>query len=147
MTDRGSTLIEVLVAMLVLTSGVLAMAQLFLVAAATNAGARRTTVVTTLAAQKLEQILSTAVSEGPESVDHVDMSGRVVGVEDAPPSNAVYTRRWSIESVSENSLVIRVRVGLSDRSGRRVGRMAGETQMLTIRNRKPGPPEGGPHLP
>ena len=137
MTDRGSTLIEVLVAMLVLTSGVLAMAQLFLVAAATNAGARQTTVVTTLAAQKLEQILSTGVSEEPESVDHVDASGRVVGVEDAPPADAVYTRRWSIEPVSENSLAIRVRVGLSDRNGRRAGRMAGETQMLTIRSRQP----------
>ena len=45
MTSRGSTLIEVLVAMLVLVSGVLAMAQLFLVAAATNAAARDTTVV------------------------------------------------------------------------------------------------------
>ena len=42
MTTRGSTLIEVLVAMLVLISGVMAMAQLFLVAAATNAAARQT---------------------------------------------------------------------------------------------------------
>ena len=135
MSSRGSTLIEVLVAMLVLISGVLAMAQLFLVAAATNAAARHTTVVTILAAQKVEEMLSTDVSAGPESVDHVDASGRVLGSDEAPPSDAVYTRRWSIEALSEDTFVIRVRVGRSDRTGR-LRRMSGETRVLTITNRK-----------
>jgi type II secretory pathway pseudopilin PulG len=134
MTSRGSTLIEVLVAMLVLVSGVLAMAQLFLVAAATNATAHDTTVVTTLAVQKLEEILATDMSVRPESIDHVDGAGRVLGSEEASPAGAVYTRRWSIEPLSDDSVVIRVRAGRSDRSGR-MGRMSGETQMLTIRTR------------
>ncbi len=55
----GTTFIEVLVATLVLVSGVLAIAQLFLIAAATNAAARDTTVAATLAAQKVEELLST----------------------------------------------------------------------------------------
>lgn len=135
MTTRGSTLIEVLVAMLVLMSGVMAMAQLFLVAAATNAAARQTTVAATLAAQKVEQILSTDVSVTPESVEHLDASGRMLGSQHAPPSDAVYTRRWSIESLTADSLVIRVRVGRSDRSGT-LRRMSGETQVLTIKRRK-----------
>ena len=135
MTTRGSTLIEVLVAMLVLMSGVMAMAQLFLVAAATNAAARQTTVAATLAAQKVEQLLSTDVAVTPESVDHLDASGRILGSQDAPPSDAVYTRRWSIESLTADSLVIRVRVGRSERAGTRL-RMSGETQVLTIRRRK-----------
>ena len=89
----------------------------------------------TLAAQKVEQILSTDVSATPESVDHVDASGRILGSDEAPPSDAVYTRRWSIEPLSADSLVIRVRVGRSDRSGK-LRRMSGETQVLTIRRRK-----------
>ena len=60
-------------------------------------------------------------------------SGRVLGSDEAPPPDAVYTRRWSIEPLSEDSLVIRVRVGRSDRSGR-LRRMSGETQMLTMRD-------------
>jgi Tfp pilus assembly protein PilV len=127
----GSTLIEVLIATLVLISGVFAMAQLFLVAAATNAAARQTTVAATLAAQKVEQILSTKVAAAAESVEHLDGSGRILSRADAPPSEAVYTRRWSIESVTADSLMIRVRVGRRDRSGRLRG-MSGETQMLTI---------------
>jgi type II secretory pathway pseudopilin PulG len=135
MNSRGSTLIEVLVAMLVLTSGVLAMAQLFLVAAATNVSARHTTVVATLAAQKMEQLLSADVSERPETIDHVDGSGRLVGSDDVPPPDAVYTRRWTIEPLTEDSLVIRVRVGRTDRSGT-LRRMSGETQVSTIRTRR-----------
>jgi Tfp pilus assembly protein PilV len=135
MNSRGSTLIEVLVAMLVLTSGVLAMAQLFLIAAATNATARHTTIVATLAAQKLEQILSTDVVERPETVDYVDGSGRVVASQDEPPSGAVYTRRWTIETLAENTLVIRVRVGRSDRAGTTL-RMSDETQLSAIRTRR-----------
>jgi Tfp pilus assembly protein PilV len=133
-TQDGSTLIEVLIAMLVLISGVFAMAQLFLVAAATNTAARQTTVAATLAAQKVEQLLSTAVAAADESVEHLDGSGRILGGGEPPPSDAVYTRRWSIEAVTADSLMIRVRVGRSDRSGR-LRRMSGETQMLTITRR------------
>jgi len=138
MTNRldehaGSTLIEVLIAMLVLISGVLAMAQLFLIAAATNAEARRTTVAATLAAQKMEQLLSADTAVAPESVDHIDGAGRVLSTEEAPPSEALYTRRWSIEALTADSVLIRVSAGRSDRSGRR--RMSGETRMLTIKRR------------
>ena len=110
------------------------MAQLFLIAAATNAEARQTTVATTLAAQKMEQVLSADVAVAAESVEHMDGSGRVVSSGGAPPSDAVYTRRWSIEALTAESLVVRVRVGRSDRSGR-LRRMSGEVQMLTIRRR------------
>jgi Tfp pilus assembly protein PilV len=140
MTDRirsqaGSTLIEVLIATLVLVSGVLAMAQLFLAAAATNAAARQTTVTATIAAQTIEQILSTEMAVAPETVDHVDGSGHVRGRDPDPPPEAVYTRRWSIDTLTPDTLLIRVRVGRSDRSGRQ-GRMAGDTQVLTIRRRR-----------
>lgn len=132
----GSTLIEVLVATLVFVSGVLAIAQLFLTAAATTAAARDTTMAATLAAQKVEQLLSSDLSEVTEAVDHVDMWGRVLGTGESPPSDAVYTRRWSTEPLAADSVAIRVRVGRSDRSGRSGG-MTGETRVLTIKPRRP----------
>ena len=134
MKSAGTTLIEVLVATLVLVSGVLAVAQLFLVAAAANATSRDTTVAATLAAQKMEQLLSTDLSDGSGRVDHVDLWGRVVGTDESPPPNALYTRRWSVEPLSPEIVTIRVRVGRSDRSGRS-GSMPGETRVVAVRRR------------
>jgi hypothetical protein len=55
-TDRGSTLVEALVATLILTTGLLAMAELVRVAAATNVVARNGTLARILAEQKIEQL-------------------------------------------------------------------------------------------
>ena len=132
--NAGSTLVEVLVATLVLVTGVLGVAQLFLIAAATNAAARDTTIATTLAAQKVEQLLSTDLSEESGLIDHVDRWGQVVGTAESPPANAVYTRRWSIEPLSTETVVIRVRVGRSDRVGGS-GPMAGESRVLAVKPR------------
>ena len=130
----GTTLIEVLVATLVLVSGVLAVAQLFLVAAATNAASRDTTVAATLAAQKMEQLLTTDLPDGNGLVDHVDLWGRVVGISESAPPSALYTRRWSVEPLSAETVAIRVRVGRSVRSGRS-GSMPGETRVVAVRRR------------
>jgi type IV pilus modification protein PilV len=136
MTDRGSagsTLIEVLVAVLVLVSGVLAMAQLFLIAAVSNAASRDTTMTSTLAAQKVEQMLMEP-GDAAEHVEHIDAWGRVVSTADRPPAMAVYTRRWSVESVSADAVCIRVRVGRAVRN--ESSRMPGETRVLTIRRKR-----------
>ena len=132
--NDGSSLVEVLVATLVLVTGVLGIAQLFLMAAATNAAAHDTTIVATLAAQKVEQLLSTDLAAETGLVDHVDMWGQVVSTAESPPANAVYTRRWSIEPLSADTVAIRVRVGRSDRTGG-AGIMAGETRVLSIKPR------------
>lgn len=132
--NDGSTLVEVLVATLVLVTGVLGIAQLFLIAAATNARSRDITITTTLAAQKVEQLLSPDLVEPTGFVDHVDIRGDVVGTAASPPATAVYTRRWSIESLSADTVVIRVRVGRSHRAGGS-GRMPGETHLLTVKTR------------
>jgi Tfp pilus assembly protein PilV len=133
--SRGTTLVEVLVATLVLVSGVLGIAQLFLIAAATNTASRDTTVAATLAAQKVEQLLATDVPAPTGLVDHVDQWGHVVGTSESPPANAIYTRRWSIEPLSAGSVAIRVRVGRSDRAGRS-GPMVGETRVFTVKTRR-----------
>jgi len=133
--NEGATLIEVLVAMLVLVSGVLAIAQLFLVAAASNAAARDTTVAATLAAQKVEQLLSSDLAAAAERVEHIDMWGRVLESSESPPRDAVYTRVWSVDALSADTVAIRVRVGRTVRSGR-PAEMMGETRVLTVRGRR-----------
>ena len=130
----GSTLIEVLVATLVLVSGVLGMVQLFLTAAATNALSRDTTITATLAAQKVEQLLSSDLSDASTFVDHIDRWGHVLGTGESPPRDAVYTRRWSIEPLSGNAVTIQVRVGRADRSSASAT-MPAETRMATITRR------------
>ena len=59
-TDRGSTLVEALVATLVLTTGLLAMAELVRVADGSNVMARNGTVAGILAEQKIEQLRALA---------------------------------------------------------------------------------------
>jgi len=132
--NDGSSLVEVLVATLVLVTGVLGVAQLFLIAAVTNAAARDTTMATTLAAQKVEQLLSTDLVEESGRIDHVDRWGQVVGTAESPPANAVYTRRWAIEPLSAETVAIRVRVGRSDRVGGS-GPMAGESRVVAVKPR------------
>jgi Tfp pilus assembly protein PilV len=130
----GTTLIEVLVATSVLVTGLLAIAQLFLIAAASNRIARDTTVAATLAAQKVEQLLSTE-SQGTGDVDHVDEWGNVVGTSGSPPANAMYTRRWSFEALSGDRVAIRVRVGRSVRSSQ-PGYLPGEVRLFAIKTRR-----------
>ena len=59
-SETGSTLAEVMVATLILATGVLAMAQMFTVSTATNVSARNNTFATVLAEQKLEQLRALA---------------------------------------------------------------------------------------
>ena len=68
---QGSTLIEALVATLILTTGLLAMAELVRVAAATNDAAKHGTLAGILAEQKIEQLRSLAWE--------FDASGAAVG--------------------------------------------------------------------
>jgi hypothetical protein len=125
MDDSGSSLVEVLVAVLILTTGVLSMVRVCSLAIASNAEARRRTVSMILAQQKLEQLRTldslAAIATGgslaqdePGFVDHIDASGAIAS------SAPLYTRRWSIEALSSgppDSFVLQVRVltrGTSD---------------------------------
>ena len=80
-TERGFSLVEVLIASTILIAGLVSLAQLFTVATASNISARHTTYATALAAQKIEELRAAAPDPG------------------APPGGAddagVYTRRWS----------------------------------------------------
>jgi hypothetical protein len=104
-----------------LTTGVLAMVRVCSLSIASNTEARRRTVATILAEQKLEQLrtldsLDAAVVGGSIAqdetgfVDHIDADGAIVTGRSAP---FIYTRRWSIEALPTGfpqALVLQVRV-------------------------------------
>jgi prepilin-type N-terminal cleavage/methylation domain-containing protein len=115
----GFTLLEVVVALGLLSCALLAVAPLLTVAARATDVSRATTVAANLAAQKLEQLRALAwgfdadgvpVEElGPSPpgsltantsgyVDYLDDGGAWIGGGPSPPPQAVFVRRWSIET-------------------------------------------------
>ena len=157
LTDEGSTLVEALIATLVLTTGLLAMADLVRLATASNVRARSGTIAGILAGQKLEQLLSLDFDDvsgprespwslqrnTPDFVDHVDGGGAIVGQDVQSPASAVYTRRWSVERLPGGlgqSVLIQVLVtsvrnrGLADRGS--VVRLPGDARLVAIKARR-----------
>jgi hypothetical protein len=157
LNDEGSTLVETLIATLVLTTGLLTMMDLVRVATSSNVRARSATRAGILAAQKLEQLLSldfdatSAPGESPWSlqrntadfVDHVDGGGAVVGQDVEPPASAVYTRRWSVEQLPAGlgqTMLVQVLVtsvrrrGVADRGS--VVRLPGDARLVAIKTRR-----------
>ena len=157
---------EALVATLILTTGLLTMAELVRVATATNIVAKNGTLATILAEQKMEQLRALAwefdaagvpVSDAglqaspaslqqntPGFVEHVDGGGQIVSRAAQPPPAAVYTRRWSIEPMPSSTgpaVLIQVLVTNVRNRGRAdqgaVSRLPGEARLVTLKMRKP----------
>ena len=136
--ERGSSLIEALVATLIVSTGVVTMAQLLPIAAVTNLAARRSTVAAIAAEQKLEELRTLPFDElqiSPASALEQNTDGYVDYV-------GIYTRRWSIEPVSSasgSSLVIQVLVTTASGAGGRTqsaGRIRGHARVVAIRTRR-----------
>jgi prepilin-type N-terminal cleavage/methylation domain-containing protein len=144
MKDRGFSLLEVLVAISILAVGVSAGAQLFLLAASANTRARLTTLASTLAQQKMEELLSAAPAPSPEGslgtdipgyYDMLDAGGRAPG--------SVFTRRWAVESLPEHpgeAFVFQVLVTSDPEratadSGAPGTRSPGQVRLLTVQTR------------
>jgi hypothetical protein len=118
-SDAGTTLLEVLIAILILTTGVVSIVRVCSLAIASNLVARQRTVATILAGQKLEQLRTidalgvsaaggSLAQDDPGFADYIDATGAIVSA-----AHAVYTRRWSIETLpasSPEALVLQVRV-------------------------------------
>jgi hypothetical protein len=161
----GSTLVEALIATLVLTTGLVAMAELVRLAVSSNARARSGSLTAILASQKMEQLRSlawefdvsgVAVSDSdlqsspwslqrntPGFVDHLDGGGLVVGQGVEVPASAVYTRRWSIEPLpasGEHVVLMQVLVTGTQSRGSAdrgpVSRLPGDARLVTIKARK-----------
>ena len=150
--EGGFSLLEVLAAAVILMTGIIAVAQMFVAATNQNMSARRVTTTAVLAQQKIEQLraltwgyddfglpisdISSDISVTPPTpgggiglqpspgdtlntstpgyVDYLDAFGQWAGSGGAPPPNALYVRRWSIEPLPtnpNNTLVFQVLVG------------------------------------
>jgi prepilin-type N-terminal cleavage/methylation domain-containing protein len=113
-TQAGFTLAEVLVAMLVLITAIVSLAQLFGVGMRTNMSAHRVTVTSMLAAQKVEELaalawgvdelggLVGAVPETRADTEYLDAAGTIVGRGTAPPAAAVYVRQWWVAPLASS---------------------------------------------
>jgi type II secretory pathway pseudopilin PulG len=128
-SERGFSLVEVLIASTILIVALLSLAQLLSLATAANGAAGRATFSAVLAAEKLEELHTltweSVRRQAGESVDYFDRSGRPV----PNPAAATYSRRWLIDPLPvdpDNSLVIQVVV-----SGRR-----DEARIAGVRTRK-----------
>jgi prepilin-type N-terminal cleavage/methylation domain-containing protein len=107
-SEDGFSLIETLVAMVLLVIAVVTLAQLFGIAARSNVASRDATYATVLAGQKLEEFLALDMGvvdtspalaldvDTPGWVDYLDRLGRPLGGLQAPRQTA-YVRRWSVE--------------------------------------------------
>jgi prepilin-type N-terminal cleavage/methylation domain-containing protein len=114
----GFTLLEVMVALLLLTGAFLAVAQLLVVAGRAADQSRTTAIAVMLAAQKLEHLRSLAwaydidgtpldgldlsppgalAADAAGFVDYLDDEGTPVGAGPPPPAQALFVRRWSVE--------------------------------------------------
>ena len=127
--DGGFTLVEVLVSLVILTTGLVAVAQLLSVSTRVNLGARAETFATALAAGKMEELVAdgggavsppgTLAHDTPGFVDYVDVWGRVL---DPGPASAgwVCARRWAVEPLagSPDTLVVVRVVGTRAATGR-----------------------------
>ena len=135
--EKGSSLVEALVAAVIMSTAVVTMAQLLAIATATNQAARSGTVAMIVAEQKLEELRTVPWADlqpASSSTLQQDTNGYFDQV-------GIYTRRWSVESVSPNlddARLLHVLV-IAPRSGAlSVGssRLRGAARIATVRARR-----------
>lgn len=106
-------MVEVLIATVVLSTTVVAMAGLMTVAGVSIRNARRHSVATLMALGKLAELrvqggtvspAGTLASDVEGFVDYLDAGGRVLARSGAKPRAAVFVRRWRIRPLPEAPL-------------------------------------------
>lgn len=111
-SESGFSLVEVLIAMLVVTIGLVSMAQLMAVTTVMHADARETSTATQLAQAKLEELIklnlateaAVQITVDPDSLDE-----NVTNYFDTVGSTI--TRRWKVEEgPADNTRIVTVRV-------------------------------------
>lgn len=147
-------MVEAVVAIGIMTAGIVALAQLLAIATMNNRLARTTSMAAMLAQQKMEQLRGWSWARLPPSaqesldesrdgcVDYLDQWGSPLAGGQAPPGGTAYVRRWSIAPLAAdpaNALVLQVRVTpLLPPTAVRGARAPGEARLVTIRMKRPG---------
>ena len=120
--DAGFSLLETLIAAVIVATGVAALAQLATLCVHSNTRARDTTLAAVIAHQKVEELFADSAAGGltpsPSGTldfnvdgycEFVDSTGRALGGGPAVPAGSAYVRRWSIDPVpgspSQTSIV------------------------------------------
>ena len=162
MSDRGFTLLEVLVATTLLFVAVAALAGLSVMATQANAHAKTTTFAALLAARKIEELRAlswgydalgnprsdSGLAASPSDAldqntsgycDFLDPGGALLGGGTSPPTQTAFVRRWSIQPLPSNPanvLVVQVVVRRL-RSGAAGGAVVStdEAALATVRTR------------
>src|SRR5688500_7470724 len=147
--DQGFSLLDSLIACVLLAGAVMALSHLLALGAAQNLGSRHMTRSAILAAQKIEELHPQVLAPSPPStleedttgyVDYLDSFGDVLDAGAGPPPATAYIRRWSIVPLAAepaNTQVIQVLV--RPNVGMTSGAMAvrGEVRLVTARRRGP----------
>ena len=112
-SQSGFTLIEVMIAMLVVTVGLVSMAQLMAVTTVMHSDARQTSLGTELAQAKLDELMKLNLNSAPAvqvTPDDEDSLNENVANYFDEPSDTI-TRRWKVEDgPTSNTRIITMRV-------------------------------------
>ena len=112
--SRGFSLVEAIVAIGILTGGLVSLAHVVSVGIEIAAAARYRTAATILAQQQLELLRAEAeLVDGAAGVEHRDEMGADVCETDVPCGLAFLTARWSIAPVASHPELVMIRVASS----------------------------------
>lgn len=155
--EHGCSLLETLVAVSVIAVALTTLTQLVAISIHAGARARRSSIASVLAQEKLEALWSHGGSLVPQPAasldvntpglcDFLDEHGRSLGTGSTPPAGTVYVRRWSITPVSADpaaSLLLQVAVAPRVAHGAALPsgadpRQFGGAQLMAIRARRVG---------
>jgi type II secretory pathway pseudopilin PulG len=151
---RGSSLVEVVVAMGLVVGAVGAVAPLVVLATRANLQAGRTSFAAVVAQAKLEALLpdlDLGLNPSPAGTldtnidgyfDFVDRHGRTLGSGEVPPPGTDFIRRWSVQRVADADTtivqvqVINVRSGMAPGPGAFVGGRGESVRLVTAKSGK-----------
>ncbi len=154
LTDTGGfSLVEVLVSLAILTSALVAIANLFAVGLQANLAARSVSLATILAAQKIEELSADTalITSPPDSltrdvagfVEYLSPDGTLLAAGSESSAGWIFVRRWSVrpsESDPDQAVIVEV---VARPALRRPGSVDPDTprgdgvHLVTIRRRQP----------
>jgi hypothetical protein len=144
--EQGTTLVEAVIAIGILTGGVLAMAGLSSLAIRNAAIARERSMATILAAEKMEAVCRHAASgplspanawsvDTPGFVEYLDAYGGPV----AGPGRDVYVRRWSSAPLPADTNLLAIQVDVAPcrtpSDATRCGDVMAHARLASVRSR------------
>jgi type IV pilus assembly protein PilV len=96
-SNRGFTLIEILVAVFLLVTAILGVISTTVIIIKSNALSKSMTTATTLAKDKMEQLKNTGYNDLLEGTDYANMESTV---QETSAADSIYTRTWIVNSDS-----------------------------------------------